>query len=246
MTRKIRYDDIEEGIIDDYALIDIRSNKESKEMTIPGSISIPIFTDTEREELNKMYEVTNPEEAKRFGVEIVSKKLPEIYDEVVKLSHQYKHLIFFCSAGGMRSTFVSSIFESLNINTMALEGGYKSYRDHVLENLPKLVENITFIGLHGNTRPVLARLQEKGMDTLSFGQGNSQENLEALIYDTLIHKQSNTVFLDGEEKTIGKAILPDYLRAAIEKGIHKEISSKLADNSDNIIKLIEECTNILR
>lgn len=151
MTRIIRYDDIEEGIIDDYLLIDLRSPSEYIDSTIPGAINIPLFNDEERAEVGTIYRQNSPEEAKRAGIKIVARKLPDMYDKIVKLSLQHKHLIFFCARGGMRSKCVSSFLEALNINALKLAGGYKAYRNHLLENLPIIIEKIKFIVLYGNT-----------------------------------------------------------------------------------------------
>lgn len=86
MTRIIRYDDIEEGIIDDYLLIDLRSPSEYIDSTIPGAINIPLFNGEERAEVGTIYRQNSPEEAKRAGIKIVARKLPDMYDKIVKLS----------------------------------------------------------------------------------------------------------------------------------------------------------------
>ena len=256
MTRTIKYNDIEEGILDDYVLIDLRSPSEYIDGTIPGAFNIPLFNDEQRVEIGTIYRQISPERAKKAGIEIVSHKLPEIYDKVTKLSHQFKHLVFFCARGGMRSNSVVSLLEALNINALRLEGGYKAYRSHVLDNLPRLVEKITFIVLYGNTGTgktvLLEKLKEKGMDTLDLegcanhrgstlgcvglGDQNSQKTFESLIYDTLINKESNIVFIEGESKRIGKDIIPKYLFESMKNGIHIKIDASIKKRIDNILR----------
>lgn len=256
MARIIRYEDIEEGIIDDYLLIDLRSPSEYTDGSIPGALNISLFNDEERAIVGKIYRQECPDKAKKKGIEIVSKKLPDIYSRIEELSSQYKYLIFFCSRGGMRSDSVASFLESLGVNALKLEGGYKSYRNHVLDNLPRLVENIKFIVLYGNTgcgkTLLLKRLKEKGMDTLDLegcanhrgstlgcvglGEPNSQKNFESLIYDALIHKKSNIVYIEGESKRIGRDIIPDYIFQAMKEGIHVEIKASIEKRVDNILQ----------
>lgn len=250
------YDDIEEGIIDDYLLIDLRSPSEYTDGTIPGAVNISLFSDEERALIGTIYREKSPEEAKKSGIEIVSKKLPDIYDRIEELSCQYKHLIFFCARGGMRSGSVASFLEALGINAIKLEGGYKAYRNHVLDNLPKLVENIKFIVLYGNTGSgktlLLNKLKDKGMDTVDLegcanhrgstlgcvglGEPNSQKTFESLIYDALIHKKSNLVYIEGESKRIGRDIIPDYIFEAMKEGIHIEIEASIEKRVDNILQ----------
>lgn len=254
MARAIRYDDIE-GIIDDYVLIDTRSPSEYIEGTIPGAVSIPLFSDSERETMGTLYKKEDPELAKKIGIELVSKKLPAIYDKVVFLSTKYKHLVFFCDRGGMRSNSITSFFEAIGINAIILEGGYKAYRDHVLDNLPKLVDNVRFIVLYGKTGTgktrLLKKLKEKDMsvvdleqcanhrgstlDSLGGGNSNSQKTFESLIYDALINKSSNLVFIEGESKRIDKDIIPKYLFDAMENGIHIEIVASMEKRIENIL-----------
>ena len=256
MTRTIRYNDIEEGIIDDYLLIDLRSPSEYTDGTIPGGFNIPLFSDEERILVGTIYRQNSPEEARKKGIEIVSKKLPDIFDRIEELGSQYKHLIFFCSRGGMRSGSVASFLEALGINAIKLEGGYKAYRNHVLDNLPKLVENIKFIVLYGNTGSgktiLLNRLKEKGMDTVDLegcanhrgstlgcvglGKPHSQKTFESLIYDALIHKKSNLVYIEGESKRIGRDIIPDYIFQAMKEGIHIRIEASIEKRVDNILQ----------
>lgn len=255
MTRKIKYEDIEEGIIDDYLLIDLRSPSEYIDGTIPGAVNIPLFDDEQRAQVGRIYKQNSPEEAKKAGIKIVSKKLPDIYDRVEKLSLQYKYLIFFCARGGMRSRSVASFFEALNINALKLENGYKGYRNHLLDNLPRLVDNIRFVVLYGNTGTgktlLLDKLNEKGMDTVDLekcanhrgstlgcvglGEANSQKTFESLIYDSLVNKKSNRVFIEGESRRIGRDIIPDYIFEAMKDGIHVRIDASLEKRVENIL-----------
>lgn len=233
MKRIIRYEDIEEGIIDDYLLIDSRSPSEFKEGSIPGAINIPLFTDEDRVELDK----ESPETAKRTGIQKISAKLTYMYDKVIDLSYDYKHLVFFCNYGGMRSSSISSFFEAVGINAIKLEGGYTAYRNHLLDNLPKLIDKVKFAVLYGQTvqgeTRIANRLKDNGMDVIDFdGNPKNKNSVENLVYEILINKSSNFIFVDGEGKLIYQDIIPEYLLEIINNGIHIELVKGDIDTGD--------------
>ncbi|WP_010292506.1 rhodanese-like domain-containing protein [Clostridium senegalense] len=135
----------------DYVLVDVRSPLEYKENTIPGAVNIPLFNDEERALVGTIYKQESTEKAKKIGMEIVSKKLPSIYDEFLKLEKKHKKIVLFCARGGMRSGSLVALLSSLGMRVEKIKGGYKSYRGYVLEELPKLNEQVKYIVLHGNT-----------------------------------------------------------------------------------------------
>ncbi|MGO1470667.1 MAG: rhodanese-like domain-containing protein, partial [Tissierella sp.] len=151
-------------------LIDVRSPKEFNEETIPGAINIPIFSNEERELIGTLYKKDSVEKAKKTGIDIASKKLPYIYEEVANLDKDHRQIYMFCSRGGFRSSSLAPLFHSLNMNVTKLHGGYKEYRAFIREELPKISKNLTFVVLYGNTGTgkthILEHLREKGMNVL--------------------------------------------------------------------------------
>lgn len=239
MARIIRYEDIEEGIFDDYLLIDSRSPSEFKGGSIPGAINIPLFTDEDRAELDK----EKPETAMRTGIQKISSKLTYMYDRVMDLSNTYKHLVFFCNYGGMRSSSISSFFEAVGINAIKLEGGYMAYRNHILDNLPKLIENVKFALLYGQIgqgdNGISKKLEDQDMDVIDFqGIAKNKESVEILVYDSLINKKSNFIFVEGESKLLYKDIIPDYLWEVMDKGIHiKLVGGEIENSNEEMITI---------
>jgi len=114
MYRIIEYEKIDNNEIEGSSLlIDVRSPSEYKFETIPGSINLPLLDDEEREKVGKVYVQESVEKAKKLGVEIVSKKLPQLYNKAISLNKEYDNLIFFCYRGGLRSTTLVSLFYPL-------------------------------------------------------------------------------------------------------------------------------------
>lgn len=236
-----------EAIGKDCLLIDLRTPKEYKEATIPGAINIPIFSNEERHNIGTVYVNESVEKAKKLGVEAVSRKLPQIYEEVSKLNREHKKLVFFCARGGMRSSSICSLFTTLGINAYKLNSGYKGYRKYINENLRKVNEGVIYIMLHGKTgvgkTEILKGLISRGYDVLDLeyaanhrgsllgnvglGEGRSQKQFESIVYEVLLNRKSNYVFVEAESKRVGSVIIPDFIHSRMREGVHVLIDADL-------------------
>lgn len=257
MYNIIEYEDIDKNKIDGtYCLIDVRSPSEYNLCTIPHSINIPILDDEERKIVGTAYVQESPEKAKKLGVEIVSRKLPDIYKKIIELNKEYKNLIFFCARGGFRSKPLVAFLSSLGINAKKLNGGYKRYRKYITKALPETVKDVKFVVLYGNTgvgkTEILSFLRKEGMDILDLegcanhrgsffggvglGKQNSQKMFESLLYESLKDRKTNLVFTEGESKKIGRVSIPNYIFDAMSEGIHIRIDASLETRINNIYK----------
>ncbi len=257
MFREVQYEDIVKNEIGkNFLLVDVRSPGEFKSETIPGAINIPIFTDEERAIIGTTYVQDSIDKAKQLGVEAAANKLPEIYEKVVKLDKEYDNIVFFCARGGFRSLTLSTLFRAIGINAIRLEGGYKGYRKYINDSLPRLVEQVKFIVLYGNTgsgkTDILKYLKEMDKDILDLeacanhrgslfggvglGHPNSQKMFESLVFESLNNRKSNIVFTEGESKRIGRIVMPEYLFNAIKAGDNILIDTDLDLRVNNILK----------
>ncbi len=261
MYKTIKYE--ETLNYNDYVLIDVRSPKEFSEATIPGAVNIPLFLDNEREIIGTVYVQESVEKARRLGVEFASKRLPEIYEDIMSYSKKYEKVIFFCARGGMRSGSIYSLTSALGLNTMRLKGGYKGYREYVNDELPKVNDNITYIVLHGKTgigkSKLLYKLKDKGINILDLekaanhrgsllgsvgiGKCNSQKQFESLVFEELRNKNSNYVFVEGESKRIGKIIIPPCIWDSMDRGYHLFLDTSLENRINIIVEDYTRCNN---
>ena len=260
MVEKIvGYEDVKEGTL----FIDLRSPGEFKDSTIPGAINIPLFNDGERQEIGTVYKQESIEKAKQMGVEAVSRKLPEIYKDIVDLKKQYRNMVVFCARGGMRSGTICSLLNSLGLNVWQLRGGYKAYRSVVNEQLLKIHEEIVYLVLHGFTgsgkTEILHRLAKRGLDILDLeeaanhrgslfgsvgmGEKRGQKQFEALVYQQLKGRKTNYIFVEAESKRIGNAVLPDYLSTSLKKGKHILVEANSEIRAERIVKEYMQAPN---
>ncbi|WP_073338166.1 tRNA 2-selenouridine(34) synthase MnmH [Clostridium grantii] len=243
MYQSIEYKDIKSN----YLIVDVRSPLEYKESTINGAINIPIFDDDERCEIGTVYVNESKEKAKKIGVKYASNKLPFIYEEMLKYKNQYEKIVLFCARGGMRSTIISGFLNSMGLNVIKLEGGYKSYRNYVINELITLNENKNYIVLHGNTgvgkTEILKNLKNKGYSILDLegaanhrgsmlghvglGNTNNQKQFESNIFHQLQESKDDYIFIEAESSRIGSANVPKYILNKMKEGFHIYVDAPL-------------------
>lgn len=233
---------------DSILFVDVRSPREYEKSTIPGAINIPVLDNEERREVGTLYVAGKVEEAKRYGINAISPRLPDMFRQYQEYLEQYEQVVIFCSRGGFRSNSIFSLLKALSMRVSRLEGGYKSYRRTVNEALPTLIQSVKFVTLNGNTgtgkTAILTELKKSGANVLDLegcanhrgslfgsvglGQPHSQKMFESLLYDSAKDwKPPYIVFTEGESKRIGNAILPPYLAEAIHGGVDVLIEARL-------------------
>ncbi|MGL4731952.1 MAG: tRNA 2-selenouridine(34) synthase MnmH [Clostridium sp.] len=243
MFQTIEYNDLKGN----YVLVDVRSPLEYMEDTIPGAVNIPLFDDEERALVGTIYKQESTEKAKRVGMEIVSKKLPKIYSEFLKLEKEYRKIVLFCARGGMRSGSLAALLSSLGMRVERIKNGYKGYRSWVLEQTPLVNEQVTYVVLHGNTgvgkTEILKKIKEDGYDILDLeglanhrgsilgavglGNVNSQKKFESLILHNLKNRKGKFIFIEAESKRIGRVTIPECIHKSMKQGIHVFVDANL-------------------
>ena len=265
--REIHFEDILK--LKNYILIDVRSPKEFKEEPIPGAINIPSLLDDERAEVGTAYVRVSKEKAKEIGIEKISKRLPVIFKEINELSKQYDKLVFYCARGGMRSTTLEVLFNSLGYKTFKLQGGYKAYRQFILNTIEERNKDIKYIVIHGRTgegkTKILEKLQERGYSVLNlekmadhkgsfFGalceeRKQSQKRFDGEIFDAVIKNEKKYFLVESESKRIGDIYVPECIYDSIISGLHIFVSTTMEnrvkiimeDYSNASIESLEEC-----
>ena len=145
--------------------IDVRTESEYKEDHILDAFNMPLFKDHEHCEVGTIYKMKGKNEAIQKGFDFVGYKLKDMYIQVTSLASKYDNVVIYCARGGMRSGSVCSLFDSLGMSIYKLEGGYKSYRNYVIDYLDRIMDTKNFIVVHGLTgvgkTDLLNILQEK-------------------------------------------------------------------------------------
>lgn len=163
-----------------HPVVDVRSPGEYKHAHIPGAYSLPLFTDEERAAVGTAYKQESREKAIKIGLDLFGPKMRKMVEEVegignkelviraTKNNPQFpipnsKLLLVYCWRGGMRSTAVAWLLDLYGFKVYTLIGGYKKFRNHVLETfgLPFQLKIIGGYTGSGKTE-VLKELERKG------------------------------------------------------------------------------------
>jgi len=238
----------------EYIPVDVRAPIEHRESAIPGSVNIPLFTDEERQEIGTLYKRSGEEAAKWRAMEIVSPKLPRLLGEIKDLKKTGAEPVIHCWRGGMRSRSVASFLEYAGIPAMRLEGGYRAYREYILEKTPQLLPEKAIV-LHGMTgtgkTDVLQALQEKGYPVVDLekianhrgsifgmigkGEAHNQKTFDALLFERLNELTgSNYFIIEAESKRIGRSAQPEELIYKKQNGIHFLVKSSIPKRVERI------------
>lgn len=218
----------------DSLFIDARTPQEYAEDHLLGAINVPLLDDQERHEIGIIYKQQCREKAIERGMELFPAKIPSIYHAVKE--HKNKTIIVYCARGGMRSGIIASLLESIGFKVLQVEGGYKSFRHYILDELNSFTLKPRIICLYGLTCTGKTKLLESFPNALNLeelaqhrgslygGVGlkpNRQKRFENLLLQRL--KELNHyeyIFVEGESRKIGNTEIPPFLFKAMKRGVN--------------------------
>jgi tRNA 2-selenouridine synthase len=217
-----------ESLLASHLAVDVRTPLEYEEDHLPSAINVPLLSNEERVEIGTLYKQTGPHETRRRGLELTAARFPQIVHEIGAAAAG-RPILVYCWRGGLRSKTVASILELTGFDVMQLQGGYKSFRNHVLARFepfqppgPLLVIHgmtgigkTTFIlGLNGADFSVidlegLACHRGSAFGEVGLSQDLSQKRFDTLLWDALRKlPEGKPLIVEGESKRIGKITLP--------------------------------------
>lgn len=219
-------------------LIDVRSENEYAEATIPGALNLPLLHDEERAAVGTTYKQIGVEDARLLGVEMVSPRVPEIIKEYNDIVCQGP-VVVFCWRGGMRSKAVCSLLEAAGIEVYRLVGGYKAYRRYINEYLERSLPHRVVV-IHGLTgvgkTEVLHELRQMSLPAVDleglannrgsvFGQIGLDPQPSQKMFESLLVKElafwepAGYIVVECESRRIGRIILPVALSEAMKSAV---------------------------
>ncbi len=230
------------------AVIDARAPAEFAEDRLPRAVSMPVLDDDERARVGTLYKQVSVFEAKKLGAALVSKNIARhIEQHLLDKPKSWRPLVY-CWRGGQRSGAFTHILREIGWDAQRLQGGYKRWRQHVIERLAQLPPKISFRVVSGATGSGKSRLLEalaaRGGQILHLEQlaahkgsvlGNlpgqpqpAQKGFESMLLAAIEALDlTRPVYVEAESRKIGRLQVPDALLDAIRQAPGLRIDAAL-------------------
>ncbi len=234
-------------------IVDVRTPLEFADDHIPGALNAPVLSNEERVLVGTMYKQVSPFEATKFGAALVARNIAQHLETLfADRPINWKPLIY-CWRGGKRSGAMTAWFNMIGWKARQLNGGYKVYRHHVLEELerlPRCFDYRVLAGLTGSGKTRLLRaLGECGAQVLDLedlarhrgsllgslpGQAQpSQKGFDTRLVQALGSLDpAKPVFVEAESKKIGQVQLPNALMESMADAGCIRVEASMEDRVD--------------
>jgi tRNA 2-selenouridine synthase len=235
-------------------LIDARSPTEFVHDHIPGAINLPVLTDEQRVEVGTTYKQINPFVARKRGAAYVSTNIAHhLHHHLADKPGGYQPLLY-CWRGGMRSNSFATVLAAIGWRVTIVEGGYKTYREWVRQQLETVANGFTLHILAGPTgsgktrllRHIADREQVLDLEQLANHRGsaigsepNSPQPSQAWFESQLLEAfarfdPSRPVWVESESRRIGNLFLPTNLWELMRRSAGVEVDLPLAERVQHL------------
>lgn len=256
MIKEITVEELED--LANPVLLDVRSEGEFAEATIPGALNLPLFNNEERAVIGTAYTQVSPAQARELGLKFASPKLPALVKEAEE-ANASGPLVVFCWRGGMRSKAMVSMLDLMGMTVYRLQGGYKAYRRKVIEYFANDF-NKHVVVLRGNTgvgkTEILNKLRQDGypaidleklannrgsvFGAIGLGGAPSQKAFDSMLYEEIKKfPHHDYMIVECESRRIGRVTVPERFFAGMQSGTQILIYDSL---DHRVARLVEEYT----
>ena len=239
------------------AIIDVRSPGEYTDDHVPGALSFPVLSNEERARVGTIYKQVSPFEARKIGAALIARNIATHLEAYFLDKPKNWRPLIYCWRGGQRSGIFTHFLREIGWDAHRIEGGYKTYRRHVLDRLETLPAGLRFrvvSGATGNAKSrVLEAMAQLGaqvlhLEALAAHKGSvlgslpdtpqpSQRLFETLLHQTLSRFDPNqTVYVEAESRRIGVLQVPDALIFAMRAAPCLRIDAPIEARVDFLLR----------
>lgn len=220
----------------EFPVVDTRSPAEFCLGHIPGAVNIPLFENSERKVIGTLYKQQGKKAAIKAGLAMTGPKMAGFIDQVESL--QSENILLHCWRGGMRSQSMAWLLELYGFQVWIMRGGYKAYRNAMLEYFLNPLPLKVITGSTGSMKTVLLKkLREMGEQVvdlealanhpgssfgnqISSGQPSTEQFQNDLFADFFQMNPDRPIWLEDESFSIGKVHLVEGLYRQMQQSRH--------------------------
>lgn len=220
-----------------FPVLDVRSPGEYIHAHIPGAISFPLFSDEERKLVGTTYKQNSREAAIKIGLDLFGPKMRPMVELVEALTETQlnssekpasRTVLVHCWRGGMRSGAVAWLLDLYGFHVYTLVGGYKKFRNWVIETFTQPRELKILGGFTGSGKTyVLQELKKMGQKVIdlegiachkgsAFGHIGQPPQPTQEMFENLLSVQlqqlsfnENPIWMEDESQRIGHINIPN-------------------------------------
>ena len=229
-------------------IIDVRSPLEFAEDHIVGAINCPVLSDLERQKVGTIYKKESSFKAKIIGSSLTAKNIAfHIENKFMEKKGSWQPLIY-CWRGGQRSKAFSIVLSEVGWRTNQLKGGYKEYRNQVINFLDNIGPKLKITLISGKTgsakTKILKIIENEGgqildLEGLANHKGSllgkipdliqpSQKFFESLIFNKIQNLNlKDKIYIEAESSKIGNIHIPKSIWKKMIKSPRIEISANV-------------------
>lgn len=237
-------------------IIDVRSPAEFTDDHVPRAVNCPVLDDAQRVQVGTLYKQVSPFAARKVGAVLVARNVAQhIETRFAELPREWRPLVY-CWRGGQRSGAFTHILREIGWQAKRLEGGYKTWRRQVIDQLAVLPERFRFIVIAGPTGSAKSRVLEAlarlgaqvlHLEALAMHKGSvlgnlpgqtqpSQRAFESALFAELTRfDDARPVFVEAESRRIGTVHLPEALTVSIRNASCCHVEATLPARIDFLL-----------
>jgi tRNA 2-selenouridine synthase len=216
--------------------IDVRSPAEYAIDHLPGAVNLPVLNDDERKQVGTLHAQESEFAARKIGAALVARNIAGIVETYCASRPRDWAPVVYCWRGGKRSASLAHVLNEIGWRAVLLDGGYRTWRRHVVEALTSVPARFRYVvvcGLTGSGKSrLLAALTDQGAQVLDLEQlarhrgsllgdlpGDPQPSQKAFDTGLLTALErfdpARPVYVESESRKIGAIQVPDAMLDAM-------------------------------
>ena len=211
-------------------LIDTRAPIEFDQGAFPYTQSLPLMSDSEREQIGTCYKKQGQDQAIKLGHQLVQGRVKQDrLDAWLEFIKNNPNGALYCFRGGLRSQITQEwIYEASGVNYPRIKGGYKALRRFLIDETDRIMDKITPVVIGGQTGCGKTLLLDQLKDTIdleglanhrgsAFGNTTTpqptQINFEnALAIELIKQQQYSHLVFEDEGSNVGTVHIPQCVQ----------------------------------